>query len=156
MRQQWVLFFIISAAYWHLKAHSLNFCWSARLGTVRGNNVDVTAGVLKGIWLCRFPGAHQLAWVFRGDWRHQSRRSRFRLFTVGGALNPRIQRQPSTPGRFILGQTWLGLKRRASRPLLCCMQPCCISWPVNNILPLPKKNGHPTKRLADNSSVAFT
>lgn len=29
-----------------------------RFGTVGGNNVDVTVGVLKGIWHCRYPGVH--------------------------------------------------------------------------------------------------
>lgn len=50
--------------------HSLNFHTAeveetkeknkeSRLGTVSGNNVDVTVGVPKGIWLCRYPGVHQ-------------------------------------------------------------------------------------------------
>lgn len=30
-----------------------------RPGTVSGNNVDVTAGDLKGAWLCWYPGVHQ-------------------------------------------------------------------------------------------------
>ncbi len=35
------------------------------LGTVSSNNVDVTVGVLKEVWLCRPSGAHQLTWDFR-------------------------------------------------------------------------------------------
>lgn len=35
-----------------------------RLGTVSCNIVDVTVGALKGIWLCRRPGARQCTWDF--------------------------------------------------------------------------------------------
>lgn len=35
-----------------------------RLGTVSCNIVDVTVGALKGIWLCRRPGARQRTWDF--------------------------------------------------------------------------------------------
>lgn len=35
-----------------------------RLGTVSCNIVDVTVGALKGIWLCRRPGARQRTWEF--------------------------------------------------------------------------------------------
>lgn len=56
--------------------HSLSFPRSVRLrwrekikewelGTVSRNNVDVTVGALRGVWLCRHPGAHQLTWDSR-------------------------------------------------------------------------------------------
>lgn len=35
-----------------------------RLGTVSCSIVDVTVGALKGIWLCRRPGARQRTWDF--------------------------------------------------------------------------------------------
>lgn len=98
-------------------------------GNVSGSNVDVTVGVLRGIWLCRYPGVHQHKQCLSETEDVSRDKAAF-----DGSLSAvlvdaaEITEAAETPGRHISGWDWLDLKYRHISSLSNFTQACVGFW----------------------------